>query len=140
MLFRRVWDFVSKNLSDDDKEFFVFVLGFFLFLVLGWGLFLGLVLVFGLGKKAFLSILIIIATLFGVYGLTTDPTYSTNIFVVVAVTVAASEILFLFDKQKPVPKQSRFWFTAKVKVESYVDVASVGAVWLRVSWRLTSSA
>jgi hypothetical protein len=61
-----------------------------------------------------------------------------NTWVWLGVSVVAAEALFFLDKQKFDSRNnaSRFWFTAKVKIECYLDVLAgllvTGVVWFFV--------
>jgi hypothetical protein len=78
-----------------------------------------------LGKKGLLLTLIIIIVIIGIYGLTQillNQSLTTYIVIVIG-TIAIAEIIYWQDPQKPTAKQNLYGFTAKVKLETYLDVA-----------------
>jgi hypothetical protein len=67
--------------------------------------------------------IMVVLLLSSTYGLVKDPIYQTYQLIIIPSIIAISELIFLFDPQKPTSLQSKFWFTALVKLESYADVA-----------------
>jgi hypothetical protein len=130
----------------------VLILGLVLGLIFGLVLILVSVLFPGLGfsKNAVILILIIFVLLIGIYGLATDKIYlQTLLIVIIPASIAISEIIFIQDKQKPTEKQNRFWFTAKVKAESYLDTffglcilatAKLGMDQINLNWQTVVNA
>jgi|WetSurMetagenome_2_1015567.scaffolds.fasta_scaffold160675_2 hypothetical protein len=85
---------------------------------------------FGTLLAIFFGSFTLIAT--GFYGIISNLSQQSSILylILIAATIAFAEIIFILDPQKPNSNQNKFWFTAKIKLESYSDVffgwASVG--------------
>lgn len=76
-----------------------------------------------LGKTYYAPLVIAFAVIFGAYGFQYFAGLSLVTYLVMIVgSVAVAEIIFFADPQKPKGKDNRFWFTAQVKAECYVDV------------------
>ncbi len=78
---------------------------------------------FLIGKSPLILAGIAIATILGLYFLVTLSIPLLLLPIGVIGSIAVAEIIFWADPQKPTKDNNRFWFTAKVKLESYIDVA-----------------